>query len=206
MSKSDILLQAFKDNLNNWTCGYCNSGSNQPAATFRDIKSKGYVFEEVGPSRWGKNIYCKICKIERTHYKLLFLEPQHSVKERINISVYARKRIKDIFDNRDAFTGASISSNAEVDHKIPWTRLTNDIDTNRLNDFELKQHFQLLTRDHNLLKDRACKVCKDTEKRPPLFGIHFWYVGSEKYIDTCEGCGWFDGNKWRIELNKRLQS
>ena len=39
----DKLLKAFKENVGKWTCSYCNSGSNQPAATFREIKKMGYV-------------------------------------------------------------------------------------------------------------------------------------------------------------------
>ena len=105
----------------------------------------------------------------------------------------------------DAFSGASISSTPEIDHKIPWTRLDNDIDASTLSDREIKQHFQLLTREHNLLKDRMCGHCKNDNIRPPFFGIHFWYEGDEHYNDSCEGCGWHDGAKWKEELNKILQ-
>jgi hypothetical protein len=58
MSKKDILLNAFLKNIGEWVCGYCNSGSNQPAATFREIKKLGYEFEEYSPNRWGKDKYC----------------------------------------------------------------------------------------------------------------------------------------------------
>ena len=61
-SIADKLLKAFKENVGEWTCGYCNSGSNQPAATFREIKKMGYVFEEVAPNRWGRNMFCPVCK------------------------------------------------------------------------------------------------------------------------------------------------
>ena len=204
MSKADDLLAACKANLGNWTCAYCASNSGQPAATFREIKKKGYRFAEVSPGRWACERYCPRCKTERTHYKLLSLEPEFDARERIIIDNRTRARILSILGNRDAFTGASITSTPEIDHKVPWTRLEQDIDASRLTDNEIKQHFQLLTREHNLLKDRMCGQCKLKGERPPLFGINFWYAGDSQYRGTCVGCGWYDGIIWKEELNNLL--
>ena len=77
-----------------------------------------------------------------------------------------------------------------------------DIDIASLTNKEIEEHFQLLTREHNLLKDRACQYCIKNLKRPPLFGISFWYEGGEDYNGTCVGCGWYDGNQWRMKLNE----
>jgi hypothetical protein len=107
-----------------------------------------------------------------------------------------------LFDERDAFTGAHITSTPEIDHKVPWSRLDQDIDISTLTDDQIQEHFQLLTREHNLLKDRACQYCIKNLKRPPLFGISFWYEGGEDYNGTCVGCGWYDGNQWRMKLNE----
>ena len=205
MTKKDNLLQSFQNNLNKWVCGYCNSGSNQPAKTFSEIKKMGYVFEEHSPNRWGKSIFCKYCKNQRTHYKLLKPEPFFNSKPRIPISNNDRDRILGIFNNKDAFTGASISSTPEIDHKVPWTRLNEDIDSSKLDEEEIVEHFQLLTREHNLLKDRACGYCKTESIRPPFLEILFWYDGDENYNGTCYGCGWHDGTKWREELNRRMK-
>ena len=62
---------------------------------------------------------------------------------------------------------------------------------------EIVRHFQLLTRDHNLLKDRACGHCKKENIRPPFLEILFWFNGDENYEGTCYGCGWHNGKKWR---------
>jgi hypothetical protein len=204
MAKTDVLLKAFQANVGNWVCGYCNSNSNQPAATFRELKKLGYSFEETTPGRWGKNVFCKNCGAFRSHYKLLKKEAVHSEKPRIGVKAKDRERILDLFDRKDAFTGGSISSTPEIDHKIPWTRLKEDIDASLMSDSEVRAHFQLLTREHNLLKDRACGSCGKTDKRPPLFGIEFWYIGDENYRGDCIGCGWHDGEKWRTELNKLM--
>lgn len=205
MSKADELLEVFKANLGIWTCGYCASNSNQPAATFREIKKRGYKFEEPSTNRWGKPMFCPRCGTVRTHYKLLALEPQFSEKERISINERTRQRILKLLGMSDAFSGASITSTPEIDHKVPWTRLENDIDASTLTDAEIKQHFQLLTREHNLLKDRMCGYCKKYNIRPPFFGVRFWYEGDIRYNGSCEGCGWYDGVKWKEELNNILQ-
>lgn len=205
MSKTDDMLQYFKEHVGQWCCSTCACpSSGQPAAQFRECKKLGYKFEESTPGRWAKMMYCEHCGQDTPHYKLLSTEPVFEQKNRIAISPKTRKRVIELLDNRDAFTGGSITSTPEIDHKMPWTRMDNDIDANVLTDSQVKEHFQLLTREHNLLKDRACGSCKQTNKRPPLFGIEFWYDGDENYCGSCRGCGWYDGVKWRKELNKLL--
>lgn len=205
MSKADDFLLECKKRIGQWTYSLHTTGSNQPAAIFREVKKQGYEFEEVAPNRWATSRFCPICGQETTHYKLLKLEPTLTKQVRLTIDSASRARTLRIFDNRDAFTGASISSTPEIDHKVPWTRLDGDIDIRTLSDAQIKQHFQLLTREHNLLKDRMCDKCKVDNIRPPFLGIPFWYAGSEKYCGTCEGCGWYDGVKWREEISKKLK-
>lgn len=205
MSKADDLLLACQQNLGKWTCSYCASGSGQPAATFRGIKKKGYKFEEVSPGRWAKTMYCPKCRDDRSHYKLLAKKPVLPEHQRCAIDDASRKRVLALLNGRDAFTGASISSTPEIDHKVPWTRLDGDLNIRLLSDREIKEHFQLLTREHNLLKDRMCGKCKLDNIRPPFFGIPFWYEGDEHYCGSCVGCGWHDGVKWREEISKKVK-
>lgn len=205
MSKVEDFLEECKKNLGKWTCAEHTSDSGQPAAIFREVKKMGYEFEETTVGRWAKSMFCPVCRKETTHYKLLKREPTLTKQERLVIDAKTRKRILDMFDNRDAFTGGSISSTAEIDHKVPWTRLDKDIDATVLSDKEIKDHFQLLTREHNLLKDRACSYCKLNDVRPPFLEIPFWYEGDKHYRGTCKGCGWYDGKKWREELAKRIK-
>lgn len=206
MAKHDTLLLAFQKGLNQWVCRVHNSdGANQSAATFREIKKRGYKFEEVSPNRWDKNMFCPVCKNNTTHSRMLNLDPVFTEKPRISIRSTDRKRILQIFNCRDAFTGAGISSTPEIDHKIPWTRLDQDIDTTAMTESDIKVHFQLLTREHNLLKDRACGSCKSNNIRPPFLEIEFWYQGDEDYEGSCLGCGWYDGVTWRQKLNKKIQ-
>lgn len=206
MSKADKFLAECKKNVGEWVCSLHTTGSNQPAAIFREVKKMGYEFEEVTPNRWASTRYCPICKQQTTHYKLLKDTPTLTTQTRLTIDSATRKRILSIFDNKDAFTGASISSVAEIDHKTPWTRLGGqDVDARKMNEEEIKNNFQLLTREHNLLKDRACDFCKKNNKRPLFLEIPFWYEGDENYCGTCVGCGWYDGKKWRKEISKKIK-
>lgn len=205
MSNIDKFLKACKDNVGEWTCASHIMPSDQAAAVSRTARNRGYYFEKTGPQRWAKKLYCPICQRKSTHYKLLKIEPIFTEHTRCKINAQTRERILKIFKNKDAFTGASISSKPEIDHKIPWTRLEHDIDASNLSDEEIKQHFQLLTRDHNLLKDRRCAYCKEHNTRPPFLEIPFWYKGDSQYTGSCEGCGWYDGKKWREELSKKLK-
>ena len=206
MAKHETLLKAFQEGINERVCRAHNSdGANQSAATFREIKKRGYQFEEVSSNRWNKIIFCEVCNTKTTHSKLLNVDRVFSEKPRISIKAQDRKRILEIFNGKDAFTGASISSTPEIDHKTPWTRLDVDIDTSVMSDSDINFHFQLLTREHNLLKDRACGSCKLTNKRPSFFEIKFWYDGDENYRGICNGCGWYDGVMWRKKLNEKLK-
>ena len=208
MSKAEDLLAYFKKNVGKWSCSMCGSHSGQPAAVFRTLKNEGWQFEEVSPQRWARTMDCKVCGRKTTHYKLLSLK-QGLDKSRIAITPKQKERVISILGELDAFTGASVKSSLEIDHKVPFARLkegAGDIDIDGLTDEQIAEHFQILTRDHNLLKDRACQDCIKTNIRPPFLGIKFWYEGNDKYCGSCKGCGWFDGAKWRNKVNKQLES
>ena len=202
MSKADNFLSECKKNLGKWTCSLHTTGSNQPASVFREVKKQGYEFEKSTSGSWGRRMYCPVCNQKTTHYRLLKLEPTLTKQVRLGIDKRTRARILNLFDNRDAFTGGSISSVAEIDHKVPWTRLDEDIDATVLSNAEIRRHFQLLTREHNLLKDRACSHCKIYNERPPFLEIPYWYKGDSHYCGDCEGCGWYDEEKWRKSLSE----
>ena len=118
----------------------------------------------------------------------------------------SRERTLNALGWRDAFTGAKITSTPEIDHKTPWTRLDGDLDIRSLTDDEIVENFQLLTREHNLLKDRMCSECKKSNIRPPFLGISYWYQGGKDYCGSCVGCGWYDGKKWRESINSFVQN
>lgn len=204
ITQKQQLLSACQNRLNEWVCGYCNSNSTQPARITATLRSEGYVFEETKRG-YCKLIFCPHCGQKRTHYKLLSAEPINESKEVHTITPSQRKRVISILGKKDAFTNATItSSTPEIDHKEPMIRRQKDINIDELTDTQIKDTFQILTRQNNLLKDKSCKKCKSSGIRPPHMGIYYWYAGDENYKGTCVGCGWYDGVAWRENLNKRI--
>jgi hypothetical protein len=198
------LLDVFKEHIGEWVCVDCAISSSQPAAVFREVKKLGYEFEEISTNRWGKSEYCPCCGRKTTHYRLLSIEPLTDKKVRYAIKPQVKQHIVSILGGRDAFSGASITSVIEVDHKVPFLRLSNDIDISKFDNKDIIDNLQLLTPSHNKLKSRQCEKCAREGKRPPFFGVKFWYEGNEDYKGTCVGCGWYDTKTWQNKLNAKL--
>ncbi len=108
-----------------------------------------------------------------------------------------------------------------IDHRFPMERWGSPEETNpsEMSDEEIERKFQLLKKDssgnHNLLKSRACERCLETGKRGDPLGIFYYYEGDEDWPDNCPtkgpdaergciGCGWYNFNVWRDELNQTL--
>jgi len=82
--------------------------------------------------------------------------------------------INDTFDNRHSFTQIRVTTNPEIDHRIPVARmLISDKDIEKKVDvsnvFEIKDSYQLLSRDNNLYKSRVCERCISNNKKPDMF-------------------------------------
>lgn len=82
--------------------------------------------------------------------------------------------IRKILGVRDAFTDIHTTTNLEVDHRIPVTRLKQldgdreeKVDVN--NPDSVKKQYQLLTRENNLYKSRVCEKCVKTDTKPTKF-------------------------------------
>ena len=206
MALRDSVLAYYQEKVGEWRCAVCANGGSQIAKIMQGLREDGYQFEETHPQRWDKRLYCPICNAKRTHYCLKSSSPDSSsIRNRGGDLARFRSRILGVIGNKDAFSGATISSRLQIDHKKPWIRLGEDYDVGSMTDAEIADAFQPLTSDHNLLKDRRCKRCLKDSKRPPFFGIKYWYEGDERYRGECKGCGYFDGAEWRRRLNEHLQ-
>lgn len=205
MTQKDKVLAYFKEKVGEWRCAVCANGGSQIAKIMQGLREDGYRFEQTKPQRWDKRLYCVKCGLKRTHYCLLSSDVDtNAVRKRNNFSKQEQGRILGVIGLKDAFTGATISSGAQIDHKIPWLRLNQDSNVSSMTNEQLQDVFQPLTSDHNLLKDRRCRSCMRDNKRPPFLGIKFWYDGDETYRGSCIGCGWYDGAEWRRRLNHYL--
>lgn len=108
-----------------------------------------------------------------------------------------------------------------IDHRFPMERwgTTENQNDPTMSDEEIESKFQLLKKDtagnHNLLKSRACERCIASGIRGYPLGIKFFYSGGDMWPEDCPesgpeaeqgciGCGWYDFNTWRQELNRCL--
>lgn len=200
------LLDTCQAHIGEWCCSYCATKSGQPAAIFRDVKAQGYEFEKVSTTRWGKNMFCPKCGMNRTFYKMISSEINQENVKRRDMSIVnpkTRERVFKLLGTKDVYTGKS-TNEPTIDHKTPFIRLKRDFDISKMSDQEIKDNIQVMSFTNNLIKNNACMKCVKTGKRQPLYGIKFFYKGGETYCGTCEGCGYHDCEKWKMELQKKM--
>ena len=80
-----------------------------------------------------------------------------------------------------------------------------------MTDGEIRKKFQLLSNQRNQQKREVCRSCFQTGKRGIIYGIPYFYEGTEYWDDNipktgknaergCVGCAWYDISKWRSSL------
>ena len=168
-----------------------------------------------------QNFFCPKCdkSIRHDRWEGNF----HSEVQGKSLPRKVAQRIITVLRSRDIVENTERPLNQlTIDHKFPMIRWdTNEAnkqtDYTNLTDKKIRARFQLLKKSngsisHNLLKSRACEKCYKEGKRGTPFGIKFFYAGDETWSGTtkkdpkgCIGCGWFDFDKWRAELNKRIR-
>ena len=138
-----------------------------------------------------------------------------------NVPKKLTQRILELYSYTDVIEQRKRSAHELViDHRFPmerWGSIEESLSIN-MDEDKIRQKFQLLKKDvsgnHNLLKSRACERCIKYGKRGTPFGIKFWYEGNEDWASNyqhgveaesgCVGCGWYDFDTWRNELNKQF--
>jgi hypothetical protein len=75
---------------------------------------------------------------------------------------------------RDAFTDIHTTTNLEIDHRIPVTRLkqlegSKEGKVNVDSPDDIKAQYQLLTRENNQYKSRVCENCVTDDVKPTKF-------------------------------------
>ena len=85
-----------------------------------------------------------------------------------------------------------------------------------MTDGEIIQKFQLLDNQRNQQKREVCRKCFQEGIRGSIYGIKYFYKGTEfwdSHISIkgkaaekgCEGCPWYDIEKWRKMLNLEIK-
>jgi len=205
----DILVKNFK-----WCCVSCDLPQNPNwARRIQDIKECGYTIST------DTKRYCSKCKRNTTQLILLPL-PRGGITGYETWSKELRENIIKTLETYDVFE-AKITKKEGLfpDHKFPeirWDEETKRKSLENMSDVEIKNDFQLLTNQRNQQKREICRNCYQTGKRGIIYGIPYFYRGSidwnkdipqrgKEAEKGCIGCAWYDIERWRNELIKRLK-
>ena len=215
-TKNAKVTKSFFDVLSkgNWTCVNCQLPANPNwARRIQDLKELGYTIAT------DTHRYCECCKSFNTSLIMLPIK-------RLNIegngyemwSGNLRKRIVKVLGEIDVYENTK-NSHCLPDHKfseIRWDKDTKSENLDTMTDDEIKNKFQLLTNQRNQQKREVCRNCYQTGRRGVIFGIPFYYYGSEKWDNSipkrgkeaekgCYGCPWYDIDLWRRKLLEIIQ-
>lgn len=204
----DALSSSF-----DWCCVSCDFPINPNwAKRIQDIKEFGYTLAT------DTNRSCLKCNNKSTQ---LILVPIR----RGGITGYEvwnpklRSKIISLLNGIDVYEAkAGRKEGLLPDHKFPeirWDAHTRRQSLELLSDEDLKSDFQLLTNQRNQQKREVCRKCYQTGNRGIIYGIPFFYAGTNIWSEDtpkqgksaengCIGCGWYDIDKWRNELTKKV--
>jgi len=193
-----------------WECRSCGAGkiNDQPAARIRDIKKNGFIIATQSKG-------CPVCQKKQYHDILLPIEVEAEAKVEFRkpISASMMKNIIEVLERKDVFFDAyRPPEQFVIDHKFPSQRWTEEeSDNDNLSDDEIKEKFQLLTNQSNMLKSRLCDNCCRTGKRPDFLGVKMFYSGNEDWVESeqvgsgCHGCPWYDLGLFKKKLNESIK-
>ncbi len=131
-----------------------------------------------------------------------------------------RSRIIRLLKFRNAFEAKPTSPKSLIpDHKfseVRWDDATKAENSMEMTDDEIIQKFQLLDNQRNEQKREVCRKCFQEGVRGSIYGIDFYYKGDENWDDSipkigkaaeegCVGCPWYDIERWRQELMKKVK-
>lgn len=204
-------FDALKDG--NWKCVNHELPANRNfARRIQDLKEFGYTIAT------DTNRYCPVCKKNTTHLVLLRIPRIELAGNGYETwSPKLRKRIIEVLGGKDVYEDA-YNRNVLPDHKfseIRWDDDTKAENPDDMSDDEIRSKYQLLTNQRNQQKREVCRTCFQTNKRGKIFGIEYYYTGSEQWNPDipvkgkeaekgCEGCPWYDIEKWRSKLQQVL--
>lgn len=180
------------------------------ARRIQDIKDAGYTLASI-PRPKGKLGYNRI----------LLPLPLVTAIGYETFTPQFKARVIRLLKEYNAFEAKPTTKKALIpDHKfseVRWDEATKEENTMEMSDDEIVQKFQLLDNQRNQQKREVCRQCFQSGIRGTIYGIRFFYKGSERWDDNipatgkaaekgCEGCPWYDIVKWRTKLNEKLES
>lgn len=177
------------------------------ARRIQDIKEAGYTVASVPrPQGLGYN-------------RILLPLPLHAEMGYESFTPQFKARVIRLLEARNAFEARTTQAKSLIpDHKfseVRWDEETKAENSMDMTDEEIVAKFQLLDNQRNQQKREVCRQCFQSGIRGTIYGIKYFYKGSEKWdrrIPTkgkaaekgCVGCPWYDIELWREKLNQKL--
>lgn len=179
--------------------------NNNPQRRIQDIKDAGYTIATI-PNYVG-----------RTPARILLPIPKVSEMGYETFTPQFKARVIRLLHGINAYESKITTSKGLIpDHKfseVRWDKDTKGKNPMDMTDEEVIQKFQLLDNQRNQQKREVCRNCFQTGKRGVIYGIPFYYKGGENWDNSipkvgkeaemgCEGCAWYDIERWRSEIIK----
>ncbi len=197
-------LLSFKEEYDNLPV------NTNPARRIQDIKDAGYTIASVprGSGLKGFN-------------RIMLPLPLHTEMGYETFTPQFKARVIRLLRERNAYEARVTSKKALIpDHKfseVRWDDETKAENSMEMTDAEIIQKFQLLDNQRNQQKREVCRKCYQEKIRGSIYGIDYYYEGTEKWDPSipekgkeaekgCVGCPWYDIERWRTMLNKELKN
>ncbi|WP_205625967.1 hypothetical protein [Halorubrum tropicale] len=223
-SRDSKIFQTFEVLVDrNWHCRheYEHINSDQPAGGGGIQGLEGGTKSRPGLEIESENQHCDDCDETKKHDR--WTGEFKTAVTAAEMPEDVKNDILDYYGHRDAIENRERDEHdLIIDHRVPMARWGEEEEaiSEDISDQEIQRKFQLLKHDikgnHNLLKSRACEHCMETGERGTPLGIKFWYRGGPEWPEDvpeegeeaeigCVGCGWYNFDKWRSELNQHLE-
>ena len=178
------------------------------ARRIQDIKDAGYTLASVPRAKGLKG-----------YNRILLPIPIHSEMGYETFTPQFKARVIRLLHERNAFEARVTPKKALIpDHKfseVRWDDETKGENPMDMTDSEIVQKFQLLDNQRNQQKREVCRKCYQEGIRGTIYGIKYFYEGTEQWDSTipvkgkaaeqgCIGCPWYDIEEWRRQLNDKL--
>lgn len=179
------------------------------ARRIQDIKDAGYTLASVPRAKGLKGFN-----------RILLPIPLHTEMGYETFSPQFKARVIRLLNERNAFEARVTAKKALIpDHKfseVRWDEDTKDENSMEMSDAQIIEKFQLLDNQRNQQKREICRKCFQEGIRGAIYGINYYYKGTEKWDESipikgkaaekgCIGCPWYDIERWRTMLNKKLK-
>ena len=145
-----------------------NLDIGQPAGHIRFLRDAGINIPKV------KRVRCDTHNVTETKDKI---EHPYLTGNAYARATYSPKEfgiIRKTLGVRDAFTDIHTTTNLEIDHRVPVTRLkqldgSKEAKVDVSSPGDIKAQYQLLTRENNQYKSRVCENCVEDDVKPSKF-------------------------------------